>query len=54
MCVCVQVWDATTGQLARVYRKLTPAPITSLILDDRERKFITGDHAGNMFVRALL
>jgi WD40 repeat protein len=46
----VKIWDASSGQLVRVHRDITCGPITSLILDDRERKFITGDHVGNIQV----
>ena len=42
----VKVWDACSGKLMRHYRNLTGSDLTSLILDDRERKFIVGDHAG--------
>lgn len=40
--------------MTRTYKRLSEAPITALILDDRERKFITGDHAGNIMVHAVV
>jgi WD40 repeat protein len=41
-----QIWDATTGQIQRVYRKLTETEFTSVALDSRHRKFVTGDQEG--------
>ena len=44
------MWDASTGQLARRYDDVTPTPITAICLDDRERKLLVADHAGNILV----
>ena len=46
----VMMWDASTGQLARRYDDVTPTPITAICLDDRERKLLVADHAGNILV----
>lgn len=46
----VKIWDARLGKLLRVYRGLSTTDLTSLCLDFRERKFIVGDHAGNIHV----
>ena len=46
----VKIWDAQTGSLIRVYRNLSNTDLTALCLDDRERKFITGDHHGRIIV----
>uniref|UniRef100_K3XC49 EF-hand domain-containing protein n=1 Tax=Globisporangium ultimum (strain ATCC 200006 / CBS 805.95 / DAOM BR144) TaxID=431595 RepID=K3XC49_GLOUD len=46
----VKIWDARLGKLIRVYRGLSTTDLTSLCLDFRERKFIVGDHAGNIHV----
>lgn len=48
----VKVWDARSGELTHVFRGLLPSDITSVCLDDRERKLIVGDHQGNIRVRA--
>lgn len=47
-----KVWDALTGKLTRVFRKLTRggSDITAFCLDDRKRKFIIGDHDGHILV----
>jgi hypothetical protein len=34
-----------------VYRTVTEADITCLVVDDRKRKIIVGDHKGNIVVR---
>jgi WD40 repeat protein len=46
----VKVWDAKNGKLSRVYRGITTTDLTAICLDDRERKFITGDHSGHIQV----
>ena len=45
-----QIWDARSGRLLRIYRDLCKSEITALCIDDRQRKFITGDHDGNIVV----
>ena len=44
----VKIWDAAKGTLERVYRNLSSTDITAMCLDFRERKFILGDHDGNL------
>ena len=44
----VKIWDAAKGKVLRVYRNLSETDITSMCLDFRERKFILGDHNGNL------
>ena len=44
----VKVWDVVTGQLVQEFSELTPANITQLMLDARQRKFIVGDSKGNI------
>ncbi|KAF4315374.1 hypothetical protein G195_011102 [Phytophthora kernoviae 00238/432] len=46
----VKIWDARLGKLIRVYRDLSTTDLTTLCLDFRERKFIIGDHGGNIQV----
>ncbi|KAG3004371.1 hypothetical protein PC128_g19107 [Phytophthora cactorum] len=46
----VKIWDARLGKLIRVYRDLSSTDLTTLCLDFRERKFIIGDHGGNIHV----
>ncbi|KAE9343286.1 hypothetical protein PF008_g9759 [Phytophthora fragariae] len=46
----VKIWDARVGKLIRVYRNLSSTDLTTLCLDFRERKFIIGDHGGNIQV----
>ncbi|KAL3658142.1 hypothetical protein V7S43_016774 [Phytophthora oleae] len=46
----VKIWDARLGKLIRVYRDLSSTDLTTLCLDFRERKFIIGDHGGNIQV----
>lgn len=49
--VCpVQVWSAISGALLRRYRVSAQVDLTALCLDGRKRKFITGDHLGNVEV----
>jgi len=44
----VKIWDATKGNVVRVYRNLCESDITAMCLDFRQRKFILGDHDGNL------
>ncbi|OQR91657.1 hypothetical protein ACHHYP_04492 [Achlya hypogyna] len=44
------IWDANLGKLLRVYRNVSTTDVTSLCLDHRCRKFIVGDHEGNIRV----
>ena len=46
----VKVWDASTGALLKAYPDVTSSSITSLCLDDRQRKFIVGTHVGEVLV----
>jgi len=45
----VKIWDLN-GSLLRRYRNISKVDLTSMCLDDRYRKFIVGDHNGNMYV----
>ena len=45
----VHVWDAK-GKLTRTFRNVSNKGVTTLCLDDRERKFIVGDFVGNVKV----
>ena len=45
----VQMWDAN-GKLTRTFRNLSGKGVTTMMLDDRKRKFIVGDFAGNVKV----
>ena len=45
----MKIWSSE-GKLIRHYRNLSDTDITTLCLDDRERKFIIGDHEGNIRV----
>ena len=40
---CVKIWDASNGCLQSVYRNISTADITSLCLDQRQRKLFVGD-----------
>ena len=44
----VKIWNALTGKLMSVFRDMTSrgSDITAICLDDRQRKFILGDHNG--------
>ncbi|OQR86817.1 hypothetical protein THRCLA_10513, partial [Thraustotheca clavata] len=46
----VKIWDAHLGKLLRVYRNVSSTDVTALCLDHRCRKFIIGDHEGNIRV----
>ena len=43
----VQIWNAK-GKLTRTFRNISEKGVTSMCLDDRERKFIIGDFTGNI------
>ena len=45
----VKIWDIE-GKLLRRYRNISDCDLTSMCLDDRQRKFIVGDHKGRMYV----
>jgi hypothetical protein len=47
----LQIWDASTGMLLKMYPAMMPSSITALCLDNRERKFILGSHEGDVQVR---
>ena len=44
----VRIWDSKTGQPLKTYSDVTQAPIISLCLDDRQRKFFVGDANGRV------
>jgi hypothetical protein len=46
----VKIWDALTGRLEREVHDLTDSAITCCCLDDRQRRFILGDHEGHITV----
>lgn len=46
----IKVWNAANGELERVYRHLCDNDMTTLELDDRERKFLVGDAGGTIKV----
>lgn len=46
----VKIWNALTGTLLRVYRDVAESDITSVCLDDRQRKFIAGEANGSVRV----
>ena len=48
----VKIWSALTGSLSRTFSHLTAngSDITALCMDDRQRKFIIGDHKGDIQV----
>ena len=47
----LKIWDAKTGKLNSVYRGLSDnsAELTTMILDQRERKLFVGDSAGCIY-----
>lgn len=45
----VKIWDIE-GKILRRYRNISDCDLTSMCLDDRQRKFIVGDHKGRMYV----
>eukprot|EP00520_Triparma_pacifica_P014822 CAMPEP_0118634720 /NCGR_PEP_ID=MMETSP0785-20121206/1698_1 /TAXON_ID=91992 /ORGANISM="Bolidomonas pacifica, Strain CCMP 1866" /LENGTH=682 /DNA_ID=CAMNT_0006525715 /DNA_START=109 /DNA_END=2154 /DNA_ORIENTATION=+ len=51
----VKIWDAADGGgVSKVYRNLIETEITAMCLDFRERKFILGDHFGNLYAYDFL
>jgi hypothetical protein len=46
----VKIWDLLTGKELRKYSNLTKTDTTAICLDDRQRKFLLGDHSGNIHV----
>lgn len=48
-----QVWSAISGALLRRYKITSRVDLTTFCLDGRKRKFITGDHDGNVEVCAF-
>ncbi len=46
----VKVWDANTGELQEVYRKVTDDLITAICLDDSQKKIVVGDAGGSLRV----
>ncbi|CAD8108111.1 unnamed protein product [Paramecium primaurelia] len=45
----VKTWDARTGKLQQVYRELSVAELTTMIIDARQRKLFIGDSEGRIF-----
>ncbi|RHY01577.1 hypothetical protein DYB36_000578 [Aphanomyces astaci] len=43
----IKIWDANLGKLLRIYNS---TDLTAMCLDNRSRKFIVGDHDGNIKV----
>jgi len=46
----VRIWDLLTGKLLREYADIVTSDMTSICLDDRQRKFIIGTHNGDISV----
>ncbi|RHY31950.1 hypothetical protein DYB32_003023 [Aphanomyces invadans] len=46
----IKIWDANLGKLIRIYKGLSGTDLTALCLDNRSRKFLVGDHEGNIKV----
>ena len=48
----VKIWSALTGSLSRTFSHITRngSDITAICMDDRQRKFIIGDHLGDIQV----
>ncbi|GBG26560.1 WD repeat-containing protein 48-like [Hondaea fermentalgiana] len=46
----VKVWDLFTGKQLRRFENLMSSDVTTMCMDDRQRKFLLGDHAGNIHV----
>ena len=44
----VKIWDSSSGHPAKTFSDVTEAPIISLCLDDRQRKFFVGDAKGRI------
>jgi hypothetical protein len=40
---CIKVWDASNGSLLNVFRGITKSEITSICMDQRNRKLFVGD-----------
>lgn len=46
----VKVWDALLGSVKRHFRNIAAHDISAICLDDRKRKFVLGDAAGDIVV----
>jgi WD40 repeat protein len=46
----ITIWDARTGMLLKRFSDIARTEITSVCLDDRERKFVVGDQSGHIQV----
>jgi len=46
----VKIWDIFTGKLLQEFTSLMPSDTSAVCFDDRRRKFILGDHKGNISV----
>lgn len=40
---CIKIWNASNGSLLSVFRGITKSEITSICMDDRNRKLFVGD-----------
>ena len=40
---CIKIWDATNGQLIKIFKNLTKNEISSVNFDKRKRKLFIGD-----------
>lgn len=45
----IKIWNAETGKLESIFRKLTKNDFTSVMIDKRERKLFAGDSKGRVF-----
>ena len=43
---CIKVWNASNGSLLSVFRGITKSEITSICMDERNRKLFVGDQKG--------
>ena len=46
----VRIWDGCTGGLLKVYSEVCSSAVTTMCLDDRQRKFLLGTHSGEVLV----
>ena len=45
---CIKIWNCLNGKLVRVFRNLTPDDITTIQLDNKQRKLFVGDSKGRV------
>lgn len=46
---CIKIWDAETGCLKSVYKDISSRDITSMCMDERQRKLFVGDQRGRVY-----